>query len=62
MSCIKPNNQQIPRDEGFRRCVEAPVKLCYSNQVFLKPMSVDPINFFLITWVSFWVYIIFQLF
>jgi DNA polymerase-1 len=24
MSCIKPNNQQIPRDEDFRRCVEAP--------------------------------------
>ena len=23
MSCIKPNNQQIPRDEDFRRCVEA---------------------------------------
>ncbi len=24
MSCIKPNNQQIPRDDTFRRCVEAP--------------------------------------
>ena len=24
MSCIKPNNQQIPRDSEFRRCVEAP--------------------------------------
>ena len=24
MSCIKPNNQQIPRDEDFRSCVEAP--------------------------------------
>ena len=24
MSCIKPNNQQIPRDEAFRQCVEAP--------------------------------------
>ena len=24
MSCIKPNNQQIPRDEAFRSCVEAP--------------------------------------
>ena len=24
MSCIKPNNQQIPRDENFRACVEAP--------------------------------------
>jgi len=24
MSCIKPNNQQIPRDEEFRRCVQAP--------------------------------------
>ncbi|WP_291810945.1 DNA polymerase [Limnobacter sp.] len=24
MSCIKPNNQQIPRDKDFRRCVEAP--------------------------------------
>ena len=24
MSCIKPNNQQIPRDDEFRRCVEAP--------------------------------------
>jgi DNA polymerase-1 len=24
MSCIKPNNQQIPRDEDFRQCVEAP--------------------------------------
>jgi DNA polymerase I-like protein with 3'-5' exonuclease and polymerase domains len=23
MSCIKPNNQQIPRDEDFRSCVEA---------------------------------------
>ena len=24
MSCIKPNNQQIPRDPQFRGCVEAP--------------------------------------
>ncbi len=24
MSCIKPNNQQIPRDKQFRSCVEAP--------------------------------------
>jgi DNA polymerase I-like protein with 3'-5' exonuclease and polymerase domains len=24
MSCIKPNNQQIPRDTEFRQCVEAP--------------------------------------
>ena len=24
MSCIKPNNQQIPRDKEFRSCVEAP--------------------------------------
>ena len=24
MSCIKPNNQQIPRDPNFRQCVEAP--------------------------------------
>ena len=24
MSCINPNNQQIPRDEVFRSCVEAP--------------------------------------
>ena len=24
MSCIKPNNQQIPRDPSFRQCVEAP--------------------------------------
>ena len=24
MSCIKPNNQQIPRDPEFRQCVEAP--------------------------------------
>ena len=24
MSCIKPNNQQIPRDTQFRSCVEAP--------------------------------------
>ena len=24
MSCIKPNNQQIPRDKQFRNCVEAP--------------------------------------
>jgi len=24
MSCIKPNNQQIPRDSEFRQCVEAP--------------------------------------
>ena len=24
MSCIKPNNQQIPRDKQFRGCVEAP--------------------------------------
>ena len=24
MSCINPNNQQIPRDEAFRQCVEAP--------------------------------------
>jgi DNA polymerase I-like protein with 3'-5' exonuclease and polymerase domains len=24
MSCIKPNNQQIPRDEIFRSCVSAP--------------------------------------
>ena len=24
MSCLKPNNQQIPRDTEFRRCVEAP--------------------------------------
>ena len=24
MSCINPNNQQIPRDEAFRSCVEAP--------------------------------------
>ncbi len=24
MSCIKPNNQQIPRDPVFRQCVEAP--------------------------------------
>jgi DNA polymerase I-like protein with 3'-5' exonuclease and polymerase domains len=24
MSCIKPNNQNIPRDEHFRSCVEAP--------------------------------------
>ena len=24
MSCIKPNNQQIPRDEEFRQCVQAP--------------------------------------
>jgi len=24
MSCIKPNNQQIPRDENFRSCVQAP--------------------------------------
>ena len=24
MSCIKPNNQQIPRDAQFRSCVEAP--------------------------------------
>ena len=24
MSCIKPNNQQIPRDYEFRNCVEAP--------------------------------------
>ena len=24
MSCIKPNNQQIPRDPTFRQCVEAP--------------------------------------
>ena len=24
MSCIKPNNQQIPRDKEFRQCVEAP--------------------------------------
>ena len=24
MSCIKPNNQQIPRDASFRQCVEAP--------------------------------------
>ena len=23
-NCIKPNNQQIPRDENFRACVEAP--------------------------------------
>ena len=24
MSCIKPNNQQIPRDASFRQCVQAP--------------------------------------
>ena len=24
MSCIKPNNQQIPRDDSFRQCVQAP--------------------------------------
>ena len=24
MSCINPNNQQIPKDESFRSCVEAP--------------------------------------
>ena len=24
MSCIKPNNQQIPRDPAFRQCVQAP--------------------------------------
>lgn len=24
MSCMNPNNQQIPRDERFRQCVEAP--------------------------------------
>ena len=24
MSCIKPNNQQIPRDAAFRQCVQAP--------------------------------------
>ena len=24
MSCIKPNNQQIPRDPAFRSCVQAP--------------------------------------
>ena len=24
MSCVKPNNQQIPRDPQFRGCVEAP--------------------------------------
>ena len=24
MSCIKPNNQQIPRDNTFRQCVESP--------------------------------------
>ena len=24
MSCIKPNLQQVPRDEAFRNCVEAP--------------------------------------
>lgn len=24
MSCVKPNNQQIPRDKAFRQCVEAP--------------------------------------
>lgn len=25
MSCISPNNQQIPRDDNFRGCVQAPV-------------------------------------
>ncbi len=24
MSCLKPNNQQIPRDDSIRQCVEAP--------------------------------------